>query len=110
MTRPILDAHEKRTENLPPIRVRLSELLYIQEQSKIAGLSVTDYIRTLALTEEVKPRKSKIEGSLLVELNRIGVNLNQITKHVNAGRTDPNILNHAMNDLIQIMDKLDRAL
>ncbi len=110
MSRPILAPHEKRTESLPPIRLKLSELLYVQEQSATAGMTVTDYIRTLALTEEVKPRKTKLEASFLVELNRIGVNLNQVSRYLNAGRFMPSMVDNVLLDLKKIMQKLDAVL
>ena len=110
MARPVKKDHEKRSTQLPPVRVTTSELAYVQRQADLAGMSVTDYLRTLALTEEVKPRKTKLEASLLVELNRIGVNLNQIARSAHIGRTEQAIMTYAIDHLVALMKRIDEGL
>ena len=83
-----MQPHERRTARLPAVRLTDAELDHVTEQATNAQLSLTDYVRTLALTEEVTPRRTKLESSVLVELNKIGVNLNQVAHAANIGRTD----------------------
>ena len=107
MARPTKAEHEKRAENLPPVRVTLAEKLHVEEQAHNAGLSITDYLRTLALYEEVKPPKSKIDADLLMELNRIGVNLNQLTHAANVGRAEHAQIAYVLDELHQLMQRID---
>ncbi len=109
MSRPILSEHEKRTE-LVRTRLTLSERAFVEQQAINAGLSMAEYIRVLALTQEVKPRKTKLDATFLVELNRVGVNINQIAHAVNAGRNDKAILRYAIDELVALMAKLNKGL
>lgn len=110
MARPRKKEHEKRTAELPTIRVTPSERVLVEDKAAAAGVSLTDFVRVLALSEKVKPRQTKLEASFLVELNRIGVNLNQIAHARNAGRDDPAILQYAIDELVSLMKKVDAAL
>ena len=110
LARPTKNEHEKRTASLPAIRVTQAERVLIEDKAATAGVSLSDFMRVLALTEQVKPRQTKLEASLLVELNRIGVNLNQIAHARNSGRDDPAILQYAIDELVMLMRKIDTSL
>ena len=107
MARPTKAQHEKRAAQLPPIRVTVAEQAHVEEQAHNAQMSVTDYLRTLALHEEVKPPQSKIDAAFLMELNRIGVNLNQLAHAANTGRTDPSLITYAIDELVALMRRID---
>lgn len=109
MARPIKADHEKRNQILRT-RVTLAERNYIEEQASHAGMNMADYIRTLALHEEVKPPKSKIDDLLLVELNRIGVNINQVAHAANIGRFDQAIFQYALDELVLLMKKINNEV
>jgi len=109
MARPELQEHERRTARLPAPRVTGAELAYVQDMADTAGFALSDYIRTLALAEEVKPRKSRLDANMLAELNRIGVNINQIAHAANIGRNDEAILRYAIDELVALMVKVDKA-
>ena len=72
----------KRAETLT-IRLTKAEKEMIQKKAKKAQLSITDFLVATSLrteihvAEDVKP--------LLIELKRIGNNINQITMKINAG-------------------------
>ncbi len=108
MSRPHKREAEKRGEILQT-RLTFSERVHVEQLAANAGVTVAELIRVLLLTSEVKPRKTKLEASFLVELNRIGVNLNQIAHASNIGRTDSHILQNAISDLVGIMGKLDAS-
>ena len=110
MARPKKQEHEKRSEKLTTVRVTPAERIFIEDKAAAAGFTVTDFLRTLALHEEVKPRKTKLESSVLVELNRIGNNVNQIARVVNIGRIDTNLIQSSLNELRELMAKIDAAL
>ena len=76
-------SEKRRRDNTLTIRLTKSEKQRIDRNAKRAKRSITDYIVLLSLetpihvAEDVKP--------LLIELKRIGNNLNQITAKINAG-------------------------
>jgi len=107
MARPKKAAKEKRSANFPPVRVTEAELIHVQDQAGMAGLSVSDYLRQRALSGKVTPRRTPAQASLLVELNRVGVNLNQIARSLNGGRKeDPQHIGFVLNELHGVMEKL----
>ena len=73
----------RRRDTTLTIRLTKAEKERIERNAKRAGRSITDYLVLLSLempihvAEDVKP--------LLIELKRIGNNLNQITAKINAG-------------------------
>lgn len=76
-------SEKRRRDNTLTIRLTKAEKERIERNAKRAGRSITDYLVLLSLetpihvAEDVKP--------LLIELKRIGNNLNQITAKINAG-------------------------
>ena len=76
-------SEKRRRNNTLTIRLTKAEKERIERNAKRAKLSLTDYIVSLSLetpihvAEDVKP--------LLIELKRIGNNLNQIAAKINSG-------------------------
>lgn len=73
----------------PLLQVRVSheQLHDIHARAAAAGLSVPDYVRTACLGRPLTIRAVRdLPATLLHQLNRIGVNLNQLARHANAGR------------------------
>lgn len=76
-------SEKRRRDNTLTIRLTKAEKERIERNSKRAKRSLTDYIVSLSLetpihvAEDVKP--------LLIELKRIGNNLNQIAAKINTG-------------------------
>ena len=74
---------QRRRDNTLTIRLTSAEKERIERNAKRAKQSITDYIVLLSLetpihvAEDVKP--------LLIELKRIGNNLNQIATKINSG-------------------------
>lgn len=64
------------------IRLTQSEKSSIYKKSKKAKLTLTEYILKSSLQSEIKVVDLQ---PLLVELKRIGNNLNQITRKINSG-------------------------
>lgn len=66
------------------VRVTLSEQLFLEESSKEYGISVVDFVRRKCLKKQLpKHKMSGINREVLIELSRIGNNINQLTKKVN---------------------------
>ncbi len=70
---------------LPPVRVTEAEFMAVKHEAAAVGLSITNYLRQLTLTGHAVPRRTAADDRLLVELNRIGINLNQVARQANAG-------------------------
>ena len=107
MARPTKEPHEKRLETAR-FRVSLAEHEYIREQARNAGMTPTDYMRARTLGHRVAPAPgtSAADPALVSELNRIGVNLNQITKAINAGRGLPHSLEAAAAELRETLRRV----
>jgi hypothetical protein len=59
------------------------------KKAKQCGYSKSAYLRRLIMNKPVKARPPEAIHALYVEINRIGTNINQITRNCNAGVTDP---------------------
>lgn len=86
MARPPLPKSERRDDRLPNLRVTASERALVEERADTAGLSLVEYCRHAIFKTRIAPKRGTTDQALLVELNRVGVNLNQIARHFNAGR------------------------
>lgn len=73
--------NRKRNQTLS-IRLTQAEKSAIYKKSKKAKLTLTDYILKSSLQSEIKVIDLQ---PLLVELKRVGNNLNQITRKINCG-------------------------
>jgi len=125
MARPRKNEDEKRSSVLPSVRFTQKERDLIDDKVALSGLTLSEFVRTLMLHEQIKAPKTKLEASLLVELNNVGVelsrhgnNLNQIAHSLNSDRR-PNmdyleaVISHnqaTICDLRSLMEKLDSAL
>ncbi len=85
MPRPRKETPERREEQIK-LRLTLAELEHLRTQAERAGLTAAEYGRRRILGHEVTPRAARADAALVSELNRIGVNVNQLAHAVN---TDP---------------------
>lgn len=79
MARPKLAPDERRDDRLPGLRLTAAERAFIETQAARAGIPWTDYARRRLLGQTVAPARATTDDRLLIEINRVGVNLNQIT-------------------------------
>ena len=97
-------SEKRRRDNTLTIRLTKAEKERIERNAKRAKRSITDYIVSLSLetpihvAEDVKP--------LLIELKRIGNNLNQIAAKVNSGVTYVENLTEVIENQNKIYDLL----
>lgn len=88
MARPKKQEHEKRDRRFN-LRFTAAEIAYIRMQAEKAGLDLHEYARRRALgTAVVAAGSRRADPALICELNRIGVNLNQLARAVNRGIED----------------------
>lgn len=103
MARPTKDDTAKRTERFN-LRLTLAELAHVQAQATHAGIGPHDYARRRVLGHRVPPARSQIDAAVLSDLNRIGVNLNQLTRANNSGadvQAEATVLLAQVRDLIE---------
>lgn len=67
------------------LRLSKEERTRLEQDSRRCGLSKTAYLRRLIMKTSVKERPSQEIKELRWEVHKIGVNINQIARSVNAG-------------------------
>ena len=85
MARPRLGESERRTRTIG-VRVTKAEETELRERAQAARLSMGAYLRRRALGQRVRSTVERRLGATeMLELNRIGVNLNQMARTLNSG-------------------------
>ena len=80
MARPRLGESERRTRTIG-VRVTAAEAAELRERAQAARLSMGAYLRRRALGQRVRiAAELRLGAAELRELNRIGVNLNQMAR------------------------------
>lgn len=98
-----MSENRKRNETLT-IRITKSEKAAIVRQAKKAGMSLTEYI--LALSRQLPIYPPPDFSPLLVELKRIGNNINQLAAKVNSGAAYVPDLHQIKEQQRKIYDRL----
>ena len=84
MARPRLDDEERREQTVG-VRVTAAEAAELRERAQAARLSMGAYLRRRALGQRVRiAAELRLGAAELRELNRIGVNLNQMARALNS--------------------------
>ena len=109
MARPRKALTERRDDAIPPVRLTGDERLHVERQAAAAGLALSDYCRRAILGQTVTPRRSAADDRLLLEINRIGVNLNQIARAVNMDKDLSEDFPAVMADLWAVLKDLARV-
>jgi hypothetical protein len=85
--RPELDPEQRRSELLKSY-VTPDEYTLIKMKCQMAGMSVSDFLRSLAIDQEIDTTANPDElKKIRAELGKIGSNINQIAKAVNSGQS-----------------------
>jgi hypothetical protein len=108
MARPQKDKLEARTAHLPPVRLTEAELAIVVELAAAAGLSVSEFARQRIFAGRTTPRPALADAQLLSDLNRCGVNLNQIARALNAGRGVPTSADSTLEAFRSVLDRVAR--
>jgi hypothetical protein len=90
MGRPKLSPQEKRDCRVTSV-FTMQERAELEARASSLGLTLSEFIRRRTLGVALPPQAAdrQTRDKLAASLLRIGVNLNQITKHMNAGRHAP---------------------
>lgn len=100
MARPYKDIKEKKI-HLTYVRLTSAERVLLSEAAKLEDYTLSDYIRSKVFSSYYSHiRKDPVKRKILLELNKIGVNINQIAKALNSGK------NHEFTSLVKTLDDL----
>ena len=91
MGRPLINEEDKRVVQVN-IRLTLSENERVSTYAEASAMTTANWIRQKIFTGRFpQVRVSPITAAMYRELHQIGVNLNQITRQMNAGK-QPNFI------------------
>ena len=94
------------------IEIAVTDDEYQQLQERKTKPRLAEWLRELALGQKPKRQPKSIDPALLFELNRIGVNLNQIARHCHQAPVSMETVNIALalrHIEAQLREVLDRA-
>ncbi len=106
MTKKTMDLHARVT---PEVRDHL------KQQAEAVGKSMSEHLRDLILTQDVRtnPFVRKELAALRHEINKIGVNVNQIVKNNNSGlyrEADKKRLEENMEAILERLESFQEEL
>lgn len=104
--RPRKTAEERRDEQLPPVRLTVAERAFIEAQAMRAGLSVSDYARRRLLGHMVSAARTRSDDRAILELNRVGVLLNQVARALHTDRPERVELGDVLDELRAVLVKV----
>lgn len=106
MARPFKTDSEKRAVQVM-LTLTLEEADRLKKQAEIAAMPLAVFAREAALQSRITVRKGRaLSPETFIELNRVGVNLNQIAKAANAGRPiDPEAVSAALERVNALLDQ-----
>jgi TPP-dependent trihydroxycyclohexane-1,2-dione (THcHDO) dehydratase len=110
MARPKKTHSKRHSAVLPPIRCTTEELAAIKSRARVAGLSVSEYVRQSALNGDgIHPPVSNdnaapgFDPDLVFQLRGIGNNINQQTKVLHATGELPTELKRLWTTLDELL-------
>lgn len=112
--RPKKQPHEQRAARLPAVRLTDAERIDLEAKAERAGVPLSEWVRH-ELLQAPLPRpavsgRNRMDASMITELNRIGVNVNQIARQVNRGRDhDPHHLDAVLHELHTALQAVTRS-
>lgn len=87
------------------IRLNDSEINDLELKAGLSGIGISAYIRHTILHS--KPPIHKFDKAMVVQISRLGNNLNQIAKHVNKNESIDHI---ALKHIIEISNSINSLL
>lgn len=105
---------KKSPDDLRDVRTAVmlteAERAELEQRASAYGLTLSDFIRRQTLGRQLPAgvAEQRTRAVLATALLRLGVNLNQITRHMNAGRSPPFHLPDLINDIRGHVDRLTR--
>jgi len=109
MGRPQVATEEKRSVKIT-FRLTKEEKKKLEQSAEICGFATGIFIREKLFKGRFpEPKVAKVDVGIYLELKKIGVNINQIAKHVNSGMVPIGIL-AVLNKLMEQQQTIIRIL
>lgn len=108
MARPKKQPDEQRLSSVRA-DLTLAEKAFVQEQAATAGLSEAEYTRRRVLGVTVRPAPRRADASMVAELNRVGINVNQLARSVHLDRDFVRHWEEIARQLQDVLEKVSRA-
>lgn len=106
MARPEKHEYEKRSQQVK-IRLTMAEQEHLRSQASTCGQNVAEYVRHRVMGHRVEsPARPKFNPTLVSEINRIGVNVNQLSRAVHMDREFVKYWQDIGTQLEAVLDKL----
>lgn len=82
----------------------------LEQRASAYGLTLSEFVRRQTLSRPMPAHvaEQRTRAGLATALLRLGVNLNQITRHMNAGRSAPHHLPDLIDEIRGHVDRLSR--
>lgn len=98
------DLHDVRTT----VMLTEEERAELEQRAALLGLTMSEFIRRRALGIPLPAgaAEQRTRAALATALLRLGVNLNQIARHMNAGRAAPSYLPALIEDIQRHVERL----
>ena len=93
---------KQNKKNRLTIRLDDNELNQVNLNASISGLNKSSYIRYVSIN--AKPPIHKFDKAMIIQVAKIGNNLNQIAKHANMHKTIDGIV---LKQIVDVNKKLD---
>lgn len=106
MARPTKDDATKLSHSLPSVRCTEAEKELISNNAQRAGITVTEYIRRMALKGRIIIKESNTNLETVHQIRKLGVNLNQQTRKLNATGVMPVELKSLWVKLDAVLDHM----
>jgi len=87
------------------LHIRVSDELKaaLMMKAQASGKTMSEYVKELIMTSEVKPTKSKDYGKLLGAVNIIGNNINQIARNLNIANKEGALADENYDELLNVL-------
>ena len=106
MARPKLAPDERRDERLSGLRLTAAERAFIEQQAARAGMDWPDYARRRLLGHRVAAARTVADDRAIIEINRVGVLLNQIARSLHTDRPERASLADVLDELKRVLAKV----
>ena len=107
MARPRLQ-DEDRLAEVVHVRMSTAELNHVRGQAEAAGLSVSAFLRRRAMGYVVPAAAAsrRTDPALVSELNRVGVNVNQLARATHTGRDFVRYWREVGAELTRVLERI----
>ncbi|MEL6364986.1 MAG: plasmid mobilization relaxosome protein MobC [Pseudomonadota bacterium] len=109
MARPMKQPDEKRDQRFN-LRLTLAEIEHLRREAHRAGINPHDYARRRSLgASTALPSRRRSDPALISELNRIGVNVNQLARAMHMGTEFSGSWEALADELRDVLTRLVRS-